>query len=64
MEKLDEEPHGVPRRAKENREFYRTTITSSFLVFYLLKRQWYAFFKGLFKLCHTAVMQKIMPSSL
>ena len=49
MEKLDEEPHGVPRRAKENREFYRTTITSSFLVFYLLKRQWYAFFKGLFK---------------
>ena len=47
MEKLDEEPHGVPRRAKENREFYRTTITSSFLVFYLLKRQWYAFFKGL-----------------
>ena len=64
MEKLDEEPHGVPRRAKENREFYRTTITSSFLVFYLLKRQWYTFFKGLFKLCYTAVMQKIMPSSL
>ena len=64
MEKLDEEPHGVPRRAKENREFYRTTITSSFLVFHLLKRQWYAFFKGLFKLCYTAVMQKIMPSSL
>ena len=63
MEKLDEEPHGVPRRAKENREFYRTTITSSFLVFYL-KRQWYAFFKGLFKLCYTAVMQKIMPSSI
>ena len=22
------------------------------------------FFKGLFKLCYTAVMQKIMPSSL
>ena len=65
MEKLDEEPHGVPWRAKENRRILQDNHHQ--LIPRLLSSQETVvrfFFKGLFKLCYTAVMQKIMPSSL
>ena len=65
MEKLDEEPHGVPWRAKENRRILQDNHHQ--LIPRLLSSQETVvrlFFKGLFKLCSTAVMQKIMPSSL
>ena len=66
MEKLDEEPHGVPWRAKENRRILQDNHHQ--LIPRLLSSQEtvvrFFFFKGLFELCYTAVMQKIMPSSL
>ena len=63
MEKLDEEPHGVPWRAKENRRILQDNHHQLLIPRLLSSQETVVrlfFFKGLLY----PVMQKIMPSSL